>query len=76
MKKFKIIKLPIDITLIEGHLRVNLLGLELGLMWPTDGWSYGFMLALFGHGLCIDKEAGFWLIHERLDDVWLAQGEE
>lgn len=73
MKKFKIIKLPLGVIRVEGHLRFNLFGLEFGLMWPTEEWSYGFMLAIFGHGLCLDKEAGFWLIHETLDDVWLTQ---
>lgn len=72
MKKFKIIKLPLGMMRIRGHLRFNLFGLEFGLMWPTEEWSYGFMLSIFGHGFCLDKEVGFWPIHESLDDVWQA----
>ncbi len=70
MKKFKIIKLPLGILRVKGQLRLNLFGLEFGLTWPTESWSYGFVLAIFGRGFCLDKTVGFWFIHERLGDVW------
>jgi len=72
VKFIKVIQIPIGIEKYKCSIRVNILGFELALLWRCDEWSWGFIMGLFGRGICFDRDIGFWSYHEELGDVWLA----
>lgn len=78
MRLHKIWLIPVGLAISTRdakYIRLNALGLEIGLCFPCEWWSGGFSIAIFGYGISFDKSTGFWLTQECIDDFWLPNRE-
>jgi len=74
MAKGKVILIPLGVKFNKKQrfIRFAIFGFEIGFLWKTDWWNCGFNIGLLGHGICFDRDFGFWGYHESLEDFWLA----